>query len=54
MLIRILGAFVGWKLLGFFGLFIGWWFVGMWARYLKFGSGAMNPFTNNQRQAVFE
>ena len=53
MLIRILGGFIGFKLMGFIGFILGWWIVGTWARYLKYGSGGMNPFTGRQRQAVF-
>jgi len=53
MLIRLLGAFVGWKLLGFFGIFIGYIVAGAIHRYVAFGAGAVNPLSNGQRQQVF-
>lgn len=53
MLIRLLGAFIGWKLLGFVGLFIGYIVAGAIHRYIAFGAGAVNPLSNGQRQQVF-
>lgn len=53
MLIRLLGGFIGWKLLGFFGIFIGYFIAGAIHRYVAFGAGAVNPLSNGQRQQVF-
>ena len=52
-LFRILGAVVGYFLLGFLGIFLGY-FVGSFLdRFMAFGSGGMNPFNTPHRQSVF-
>ena len=53
MLIRLLGAFIGWRLLGVFGIFIGYIVAGAIHRYIAFGAGAVNPLSSGQRQEVF-
>ncbi len=53
MLVRVIGAFIGFNLLGIFGAFLGWFVAGGIERYIRFGSGAVNPLSAGQRQAVF-
>ena len=53
MLIRLLGAFIGWKLLGIFGIVVGYIVAGAIHRYIAFGAGAVNPLSTGQRQQVF-
>jgi DnaJ like chaperone protein len=52
-LFRILGASVGFFILGILGLFLGY-FVGSFIdRFRAFGSAGMNPFNAARRQSVF-
>ncbi len=50
---RILGALVGYFILGFLGIFLGY-FVGSFIdRFRAFGPNGMNPFNTTRRQSVF-
>lgn len=53
MLVRVIGAFIGFHILGIIGAFLGWFVAGAIHRYFAFGSGAVNPFSAKQRQDVF-
>lgn len=53
MLVRLLGAFIGYKLLGFLGIFLGYFVASAIHRYVSYGAGAVNPLSAGQRQAVF-
>lgn len=50
---RILGAFVGFFILGILGIFLGYFLGSFIDRFRAFGSGGMNPFNTTRRQSVF-
>lgn len=50
---RLLGALVGFFLLGFLGIFLGYFAGSFIDRFRAFGSGGMNPFNTTRRQSVF-
>ncbi|MEO8992915.1 MAG: co-chaperone DjlA [Nitrosospira sp.] len=53
MWFKIIGVLIGYHFFGIFGALMGYIVGGIVDRYIAFGSGAVNPFTNAQRQAVF-
>jgi DnaJ like chaperone protein len=52
-LFKIIGALLGFYLLGFFGALLGYIVGSFIDRYITYGAGAVNPLTNANRQAVF-
>lgn len=50
---KIIGALLGYYLLGIFGVFIGYIVGSFIDRYRAYGAGAVNPFTYAHRQTVF-
>jgi DnaJ like chaperone protein len=52
-LFKIIGALLGFYLLGFFGILLGYIVGSFIDRYIAYGAGAVNPLTSANRQAVF-
>ena len=53
MLFKIIGVLVGYHFFGIFGAVLGYIVGSIVDRYIAYGSGAVNPFTNAHRQSVF-
>lgn len=50
---KLIGALLGFYFLGFFGAFIGYFLGSFIDRYIAYGIGGVNPFSQHQRQSVF-
>lgn len=50
---KIIGVLLGYYFFGIFGAFFGYLVGSFIDRYLAYGAGAINPFTNAHRQTVF-